>query len=164
MKFLKRVLTGMTHIILTTLLVYNWNSQSMTLFFLFTLHIYSKDGSRNNPRGIKCLQTDDILTICNNTFLTIEQKESSGYSCKTRKKLCFEKPIRFNRAKTNNVEHAYTLCYNRQFRSLKTLNVVSFDKAEFVSQWTRGAYIAALYRPDLTYFFTSAAQVTGSSL
>lgn len=66
-------------------------------------------------------------------------------------------------SKVQIFNNGYQLSHNRQFENLKTLSSEPVEKAEFTSRTTRGAYIAAVYQSDLTFFFSSADQVAQHS-
>lgn len=57
------------------------------------------------------------------------------------------------------IDSWYTLFHDHQFSKLELLDTEGFSKADFILQRARGAYIAAVYRPDLTFAFSYAAQV-----
>lgn len=126
---------------------------------LYTAKLFAANQNSKAPRGITCLQTDDTLTVWNDSFSAIEEKESSTFSCKPRHEITLEGSIRFNGATISFLNSTYTICHDRQFDHLAVLDPNNFNKSDFISQRARGAYIAAVYRSDLVFLFTSSAQV-----
>lgn len=83
-------------------------------------------------------------------------------NCNARQYIREHSPLWFNKAKIQK-DGALEFSHDRQFKTLQKLDPDNIDKAEFICQRARGAYIAAVYRPDVMFFFSSAVQVTQPS-
>lgn len=58
--------------------------------------------------------------------------------------------------------HTYELTQPEHIKTLKELNVNNATTSDFIAERARGAYIAAICRPDASYPFNIASQITNS--
>ncbi len=110
------------------------------------------------PHGITCLQTDDTMTLANPSFISLEQKESMRFESKPLQYLRKGEPLKFNGALLTLHDDHLTLTAPTQVEKLSTISTKEVSKDEFVSQRSRGAYIASVCRPDTSFGFGFAAQ------
>lgn len=128
------------------------------LTFPGTMDTSSKNKSR--PRGLTCIQTDDTMNAGNDTFVALEKNSSARFITKPAQHLSDSSPIRFNGAIISSKKDTYYMTQQDNIRKLKTLDENAPNKTEFISQRARGSYISSVCRPDLTFAFSIASQVT----
>lgn len=128
--------------------------------FLYTNFGMSSDNKRQ-PKisGFTCLQTDDTASAGNNAFMVNESKMSKRFDCKPAQTLSEGGTITFNGADIGLVNGIYYMSQNEHINRLANINEEIVDKSEFVTQRARGAYIASVARPDLSFGFAQASQV-----
>ena len=116
--------------------------------------------SSSAPRGVVCLQTDDTVYACNKAFSEKEEQMSKEFDCKKAKFVTENSSLKFNGASISLREGIYSVTQPEHISKLKLLDVNNATAAEFVAERARGAYIAAICRPDATYMFSAASQIT----
>ena len=129
---------------------------------LYTSKLF--DHFSKSPKGITCLQTDDSLSAANSLMLHTEEQHSTEFRCKERTILNEGKTLHFNGMAVTNTREAYCISVSDKIQRLALLNIRNTTKDEYISQRARGAYIAAVCRPDLTFAFSYAAQVVNPEL
>lgn len=102
---------------------------------LYTQNVFGLSGQAEIPCGIKYLQTDYTLTVCNKLFLDKEEKESAAFCCKSRQYLQVKSPRRFNRAKIKTFDNDYEISHDQQFDDLKTLISDSVLRLSSYCRW-----------------------------
>lgn len=128
--------------------------------FLYTPNGMSVDSkSPKIPRGFTCLQTDDTVSAANNEFIAREAKFSNAFDAKEPTFLREGKTISFNGADISLKQSVISINQNQHISRLSPISSKQADKSEFVTQRARGAYIAAVCRPDLTFGFSHASQI-----
>lgn len=118
-----------------------------------------KAESESLVRGITCLQTDDTGNAGNDSFMKMEEVASKQFDCKPATPLKEGERIRFNGAFIGLDNGEYTVTQQEHIQKLNFLSETSPEKDAFTSERARGAYIAAICRPDLCYGFSVASQV-----
>lgn len=113
----------------------------------------------STPRGLTCLQTDDTASCGNDAFLQKESKMASRIDCKPTKMLLEGNQVMFNGASISFKNGTYAISMKDHITKLQLLDPSIVDKPSFMTQRARGAYIAAVGRPDLTFGFAVASQV-----
>lgn len=116
--------------------------------------------SENTPRGIVCLQTDDTAYIGNQAFVEKEEKMRKQFDSKNKEVLNNGGKVKFNGGTIVKSNNEITLSQPKHVSKLSTLDSKSFKHEEFVSERARGSYISAVCRPELSYAFSSASQIT----
>lgn len=112
------------------------------------------------PRGVVCLQTDDTMYACNKAFSDKEERMSKNFDCKEAKFIKDGTSLKFNGAIISRYQHNYTITQTEHIEKLNRLDINNATNADFVAERARGAYIAAVCRPDVTYAFSAASQIT----
>lgn len=110
------------------------------------------------PRAITCLQTDDTASLANTKFLEDEQKHASAFKSNPLEILQDGKSMKFNGAVLSKLQNRYSLTAPSHVSKMKVIEKEIASKEEYVSQRARGAYIASVCRPDLSFRFSYAAQ------
>ncbi len=122
--------------------------------------LISGRGTGRTPFGMTCMQVDDTLNAGNHEFIALEKRESAKFKCKPTVHLTEEKPLRFNGALTSTSRNVVSLTQNSHISRLSEINEKDADNAYYISQRARGAYVAAVCRPDLSFRVSLLAQVT----
>lgn len=107
-----------------------------------------------------CLQTDDTAYACNDAFSHLEEVMSVEFDTKPAKFLNNGDRLKFNGAIISSNGQTFSITEPDHINKLKELDVNSSTAADFVAERARGAYIAAICRPDATYAFSIASQIT----
>lgn len=127
------------------------------LFFPGSIEIgtYNSDSvEKRKLRGMTCLQTDDTANAGNKAFMEKEEKHSAAFKRKDAKTLEEGGSLEFNGAMIALANGEYSVTVPHHFGRLEEAT----DKASYAAQRARGAYIAAICRPDLSIVFAKAAQ------
>lgn len=111
------------------------------------------------PRGVVCLQTDDTMHTCDKAFSDMEEQTSKDFDCKAAKFVKNGTSIKFNGAIISCDHCSYTITQTEHIENLNPLDINNGSAADFVAERARGAYIAAVCRPDVTYAFSVASQI-----
>lgn len=127
---------------------------------LCTTNMFSENNSQSKARGMTCLQTDDTLTACNDAFLLVEETALTVICCKPIHEIGNENPLLFNGATISATDSSYHRSQDLQINNLPILDAERFRKEEYISQSVHDPYIASVYRPNLSFFFNLAVQVT----
>ena len=135
-------------------------STAHDLCLLYTPNLFS-DTTR--PRAMTCLQTDVTISLCNTEFENVERHHSKRFISKPAQTLKEEKRVKFNGVDIQLSNHNIIIDANDHQQKLKKIRVETPSIDEFVSERSRGAYIAALCCPDLCFSFAYAAQCTKPS-
>ena len=122
---------------------------------LFTPGLLSN--SKSGPRGVTCLQTDDTANAGNEEFIRLEEANSARFQCKKAEILTADAPLRFNGA-TIELRRNGDIFMHQAEQISRLQEVKKDDKEEYVAQRARGAYIASVCAPTLSYGFSAAAQ------
>lgn len=129
--------------------------------FLFTPKIFS----HHIVRGASCLQTDDTLDVGKQPFVKLENDKGHQLERKPISILQESGSMEFNGCNIKLNQNIYSI---RQAFHLNHLNELcssqSVDKSEFVRHPARGAYIASIYRPDLSASFARLSQYQVSTI
>lgn len=126
---------------------------------LYTSECMPSDSQSPTSKGATCMQTDDTLNFGNKTFIDKEEKSSRKFLCKPKIVLEDGKSMRFNGATISLADNVVTLNQPDHIAKLQKVSEGSVDQSSFVSQRARGAYIASVCRPDLTFGFAVCSQV-----
>lgn len=110
-------------------------------------------------RGFTCLQTEDTASAGNKLFIERETFLCKRYETKSAKFLDNGTSIMFNGANIRLIFNGYFITQEDHKSKLSKIAEQKIDKSEFVAQRARGAYIAAVCRPDLTFGFAHASQI-----
>ena len=124
------------------------------------LHTPQAMKPKSGPRGITCIQTDDTINVGNGAFLTLEKQASRRFQSKERQILAVSSSLSFNgmNIELRNDGNLFLHQHNQLPRLKK---VKKGDKEGYIAQRARGAYIASVCAPSLSYGFSAAAQVLG---
>lgn len=131
-----------------------------TCFMYTNKCLASSSRSLSVPRGAVCLQTDDTMYACNKAFTTEEERASKEFECKPAKFLKDGDKLKFNGATISQHGRSYRISQPDHIKKLNPLDAKNVTTADFVAERARGAYIAAVCRPDVTYSFSVASQIT----
>ncbi|KAI1008166.1 hypothetical protein K3495_g77 [Podosphaera aphanis] len=113
-----------------------------------------------NRDEIVGLQTDDTIAACSPQFGLKEDKElhKAKFDAKPVQKLTNNSPIIFNGAYISRSNTYIFISQHDQVSKISLLKDAS--KHEYVSQRARGAYIASVYQPQVSFGLSRAAQTT----
>lgn len=132
---------------------------SHDLCLLYTPKAITRDAS-SSPAAMTCLQTDDTLSLANESFCDLENVKSVRFKSKPSCKLAEGSPLKFNgmilERQNNGIKVTAAVSSRKLLSHISTDDV---SKDEYVSQRARGAFIAGVCRPDLSFGFAFAAQV-----
>lgn len=106
-----------------------------------------------------CLQTDDTANAGNDIFRQPEERMSARFDCKPHEVLDNNKSIRFNGACITMEDGNYLISQPDHIQKLQGVQTNNIEKSQYIAQRARGAYIASVPRPDLSYEFAVASQV-----
>ena len=102
------------------------------------------------------MQTDDTASAGNKAFMEKEEYHSAAFKRKEVQILTPDTPIEFNGAVITLHDGVYGITVPHHVGKMEYAG----DTATYTAQRARGAYIAAICRPDLAILFGKAAQVT----
>lgn len=85
---------------------------------------------------------------------------SSEFDTKSAKFLKEEEPLKFNGAIISRDKQGLSVTQPGHIKNLPELDVKNGTKSDYVAERARSAYIAAICRPDATYAFSIASQIT----
>ena len=125
-------------------------SATHDLCFLFIKGSLRK---RSPERAVTCLQTDDTLSAGDKAFIS-KEKELNTFVCKEANFLENGATMTFNGAQLSNEKGVYIISQKEHIQKLATDDIC---KDAYISERARGAYIAAVSRPDLTFGFAYAS-------
>ena len=100
------------------------------------------------------------MYACNKAFTIQEESRSKEFECKPAKFLKDGETLKFNGATISQHGRSYSITQPDHIKTLKVLDVENATTADFVAERARGAYIAAVCRPDATYAFSVSSQIT----
>lgn len=126
------------------------------LCLLFTPGVADKKSKK--PNGISCLQTDDSLILGDEEFHTLEQKEAKRFKSNPISILKNNQEYTFNGTHLIKSTSGVNINASHHIKKIEKISVKTVDKTEYVAQRARGAYIATICRPDVTFAFSYAAQ------
>lgn len=133
--------------------------------------LYTKRGmaslslaDQSTARGYTCLQTDDTASGGNSQFVALESKMSSRFASKSPILLKEGSHVLFNGARVSLSGGIYTISQPDHVSKLECIPEQNTSCSDFVSQRARGAYIAAVARPDLTFGYAQASQILSPNL
>lgn len=112
------------------------------------------------PRGATYPQTDDILHMSNKSFFGQEEVVSKRFLSNPKNILNDGQKLKFKGGIISKVDRVVTLTQPQQIFKLEKISVFKVELSSFISQRTRGAYIASVCRPDLTFGFAVCSLVT----
>lgn len=127
---------------------------------LFTPGCLAIPVSSSVPRGITCLQTDDTLNYGNESIMRKEDEMSTRFICKPKTILRHGHDLKFNGGIISLTNNGIRLSQPMHVAKLRPVEVSDNCSKEFFSQRARGAYIASVCRPNITFRFSVCAQVT----
>lgn len=112
------------------------------------------------PRAVVCLQTVDTMYTCHKTLSDMEEQTSKEFDCKEVK--CIENGtcLTFNGAILSRDHCNNNITPEESIEKLNMLDINNESAADFVAERARGAYITTICRPDVTYSFSAASQIT----
>ena len=116
--------------------------------FMYTENCMTGMNSESVPRGAVCLQTDDTAYVCNEAFSQLEEQICKKFDSKAAKFSNESDKVKFNGAMIGLCGDTYYLTQPHHIEKLKQLDTSTASKEEFVEERARGAYIAAVCRPD----------------
>ena len=125
--------------------------------------LFTKNGpdcnEKGKPAAVTCLQTDDSLFLSNEEYRKLEEEKSTLFERKAVSKLGADAPLKFNGMIVKKLKDSITVHAAVSDRNLlNCITTSTVNKDDYVSQRARGAYIASICRPDLSYGFSVAAQ------
>lgn len=107
-----------------------------------------------------CLQTDDTVYACNEQFSRLEEQMGRVSDTKPARLLSDGDKIKLNGAIISQYTLTLSLTQPDHINKLKELDVNNVTTPDFVVERARGAYTAAICRPDAIYAFNIASQTT----
>lgn len=119
-----------------------------------------RPGKESTARGLACIQTDDTVYVGNAKFFEIENKLKERFDSKEIEVLSHNHEIKFNGAIVRQQGNAITISQAKHIEKMNLLDPSHFTKEQFVTERARGAYIAAVCRPDCSYAFSKLSQAT----
>lgn len=110
------------------------------------------------PRAMTCLQTDDTVSLANNEFLKLEKQHATLFQSSPLETLMENSTMTFNGAALKKENDNPLLSAPKHVAKLKVVEIEKAPREDYVSQRERGAYIASVCRPDLSFRFPYATQ------
>ena len=128
--------------------------------FLYTPRgIFGDHQSPEVARVFTCLQIDDTETAGNPAYIKLEASSSTLFDGKRLQMLEDGGTVTFNGAEISLRDDICTITQPNHLQKLESITEDTVEKSEFVAQRARGAYIAAVSRPDLTFAFAYCSQL-----
>lgn len=116
----------------------------------------------NNPDsfGIVGMQTDNTLILANDRFAAKEEEEllASELQAKPKDMLSSSRSLNFNGCIIQQNESNVLLCQKDQGKKIRLVDPCSDYKQLYVEQRARGAYIATICQPEVSFDLLVAAQ------
>lgn len=109
-------------------------------------------------RHFTCFQPDSTACAGNDSFVKKDASLFKYFDTKCAEFLTEGNSVKFNGTNIGFNNGVYYLSQTDQIYRLLPVNNVQEDQAESVAQCTRGAYIKAVCRPDLTFGLARASQ------
>lgn len=97
---------------------------------------------------------DNTSNVNNIVFVNEEAASSTRFDCKSQFILEEEYPVMFNGTLITKNDDGYILTQSAHIEKLSTVVTAVVNEIVFVSERARGAYIATVSRPDLTFGFS----------
>jgi hypothetical protein len=112
--------------------------------------------------GIVGLQTDDTLFAADATFAAREDSElkKANFEAKPCETLTPTHPLKFNGAIIETRDSKICISQPEQIKRIQPVSTDSTLKAQYIAQRARGAYIASVCQPQMTFGLSFAAQTT----
>ena len=128
--------------------------------FLYTPCSISGDRqSAKVARGFTCLQTDETATAGNFAYAKLEAFSSNGFDGKDPGTLKVSGTVTLNGVEILLRDVIYSVTQPEHLQRLVGITEDTVNKSNFVAQLARGAYVAAVWRPDLAFALAYFSQL-----
>lgn len=127
--------------------------------FMYTKNCMDNIERNGRAREIVCLQTDDTIYAGNRTFVEKEENEKNMFDTKPAMELRKNSKLKFSGAIISRTENSLSISQPSHIEKLNCLTASNFTRAEFISERALGAYIAAVCKANITYYFSSLAKI-----